>query len=86
MENTTDVLNSSDPTPADNGPDLYGPERGFLVTYLTLLCITTVSGNIGNMLVIGAVTTDKRLRKAGNVFILNLAIADLCVTGKNEQR
>ena len=56
----------------------------FLITYLVLLLITTVCGNIGNVMVIGAVLTDRRLRKAGNLFILNLAIADLCVTGRKE--
>ena len=33
------------------------------------------------MLITGAVLTDKRLWKEGNVFIVNLAAADLCVTG-----
>ncbi len=43
---------------------------------------TVTSGYIsGNMTVIGAVYSDKRLWKEGNIFILNLAIADLCVTG-----
>ena len=35
----------------------------------------------GNVFVVGAVFSDKRLWKEGNVFILNLAFADLCVTG-----
>ena len=35
----------------------------------------------GNILVIGAVMSDKRLWKEGNIFIVNLAVADLCVTG-----
>ena len=41
-----------------------------------------LSGNIGNVMVIGAVLVDRRLRKSGNLFILNLAVADLCVTGE----
>ncbi len=32
-------------------------------------------------MVVGAVVSDKRLWKEGNVFIVNLAFADLCVTG-----
>ena len=57
----------------------------FAVTmiYLVLLCTTTMVGNIGNTMVIGAVFCDKRLRKESNIFIVNLAIADLCVTGEN---
>ena len=39
----------------------------------------------GNIMVVGAVISDKRLWKEGNIFIVNLAIADLCVTGKNIQ-
>ena len=56
----------------------------FAVTmiYLVLLCTTTMVGNIGNTMVIGAVFCDKRLRKESNIFIVNLAIADLCVTGE----
>ena len=50
--------------------------------YLSLLAVVMVIGNVGNTLVIGAVLCDKHLRsKEGNMFILNLAIADLCVTG-----
>ncbi|XP_074641503.1 melatonin receptor type 1C-like [Tubulanus polymorphus] len=49
--------------------------------YLTILIIFTITGNIGNTMVIGAVLTDKRLWSKGNVFIMNLAIADMCVTG-----
>ncbi len=57
----------------------------FAVTmiYLVLLCATTLIGNIGNAMVIGAVVCDKRLQKESNIFIVNLAIADLCVTGES---
>lgn len=53
------------------------------VIYLFVLVATTVIGNIGNVMVIGAVLTDRRLRKECNIFILNLAFADLCVTSKS---
>ena len=81
MDNSTNFTHPYSTTPSD-GINLYGPERGFLIAYLTLLILTTLSGNVGNILVIGAVTTDRRLKKSGNLFILNLAIADLCVTGE----
>lgn len=54
----------------------------FDIVYLVLLSITTVVGNFGNVMVIGAVLTHRPLRKEGNIFIVNLAIADLCVTGE----
>ncbi|ELT94145.1 hypothetical protein CAPTEDRAFT_64190, partial [Capitella teleta] len=50
------------------------------IIYLIILIATTLIGNVGNVLVIGAVVCDRKLRKEGNVFIVNLAIADLCVT------
>ena len=37
-------------------------------------------GSIGNILIIGALFVHKRLRVLGNVFIGNLALADLCVS------
>ena len=53
--------------------------------YLFLLCTMTLVGNCGNTMVIGAVLSDRNLRsKEGNMFIMNLAIADLCVTGRSQ--
>ena len=40
----------------------------------------SVSGIIGNIMVIGAVLVHKRLRVLSNAFIVNLAVADLCVS------
>jgi hypothetical protein len=48
-----------------------------------VLIATTLVGNVGNVMVVGAVVCDRRLRKEGNVFIVNLAIADLCVTSES---
>ncbi|CAH1783573.1 unnamed protein product [Owenia fusiformis] len=49
--------------------------------YFISLCATTLVGNIGNILVIGAVYCDRTLRSCfSNIFIVNLAVADLCVT------
>ena len=48
--------------------------------YFTFVCLFTVVGNIGNVMVLGAIAVDRRLWKIGNIFICNLAVADLCVT------
>ncbi len=37
-------------------------------------------GMVGNTLVIGAVLAHKKLRVLSNAFIVNLAVADLCVS------
>lgn len=50
--------------------------------YTVFLVLSTLAGNIGNTMVIGAMLSDKRLWKEANIFILNLALADLCVTGQ----
>ena len=47
----------------------------FLISTIILLTV----GLIGNILVIGAVLVHKKLRVLGNVFVINLAVADLCV-------
>lgn len=51
-----------------------------VIVYTILLIIFTSIGNLGNFCVLGAVFCDKRLRTESNVFIVNLAIADLCVS------
>ncbi|XP_038052427.1 melatonin receptor type 1B-B-like [Patiria miniata] len=48
----------------------------FLICTIIMLCM----GLVGNVLVIGAVLVHRRLRVLGNVFVINLAIADMCVT------
>ncbi|XP_064653311.1 melatonin receptor type 1C-like [Lineus longissimus] len=52
-----------------------------IVPYVCVQCLAIITGVIGNVLVVGAVALEKSLRNAGNIFILNLAIADLWVTG-----
>ncbi|KAL5005518.1 hypothetical protein ScPMuIL_018974 [Solemya velum] len=49
-------------------------------SYLVVLGIFTVTGNIANLLVIGSIIVYKPLRTTGNMFIFNLAIADMCIT------
>lgn len=51
------------------------------IVFLTFTGMAVVIGNIGNILVIGAVLSYRRLlRNIGTMFIVNLAIADLCIT------
>ena len=45
-----------------------------------ILCAVSVVGTIGNVFIIGAVCLSRRLRVRGNVFIINLAVADLIIT------
>ncbi|ELU08523.1 hypothetical protein CAPTEDRAFT_123524 [Capitella teleta] len=48
--------------------------------YLVVICTAVVSGTVGNSMVIAAVLITKKLKTVGNMFIVNLALADLCVT------
>ncbi|XP_033640794.1 melatonin receptor type 1B-B-like [Asterias rubens] len=50
------------------------------VVFLICTVIMLIMGLVGNILVIGAVLVHKRLRVLSNVFVINLAVADLCVT------
>jgi len=63
----------------DHGPYYmqYGAERIFDALYLTIL---TVVGTFGNLLVILSIIYAGRVNKNGNIFIINLAIADLIVS------
>ncbi len=49
--------------------------------YLIIIGSASIVGTVGNLLVLGAVSTNKQLRNARNSFLVNLAFADLCVTG-----
>ena len=50
------------------------------IVYLLITVVVAFAGTIGNLLVIGALMVHKRLRVLSNVFIGNLAVADLQVT------
>ncbi len=52
----------------------------WFIAYLLLTVSVSCLGTFGNLLVLGALLVHKRLRVLSNVFIGNLAIADLCVT------
>lgn len=49
------------------------------VYYVPIMIIAVCVGILGNMLVIGAVVRDRKLRVLQNVFIVNLSVADLIV-------
>ncbi|XP_002737093.1 melatonin receptor type 1B-like [Saccoglossus kowalevskii] len=57
--------------------DYFSP---FLILYLVVQIGMMVVGNFGNFLVISAVLLRGNLFTAGNVFIINLAVADMTVT------
>ena len=50
------------------------------VSYTVATCLMTLVGTPGNLLVLCAVITDPSLQSLANVFICNLAVADLCVS------
>ncbi|XP_074657273.1 melatonin receptor type 1A-like [Tubulanus polymorphus] len=59
----------------------YWQEHFAMTVYMIFyLFIFIVVGFFGNLLIIAAVTTNQRLQTSGNVYIINLAIADLGVT------
>ncbi|XP_072029375.1 melatonin receptor type 1B-B-like [Amphiura filiformis] len=63
-------------TPFSPWADDYGINTFFLVCTILMLFV----GTVGNILVIGSVFVHKKLRNLGNIFIANLATADLCVS------
>ena len=52
-----------------------------ITAYLSTTCVIFIVGSLGNIAVIGAVTVYHKLRVMANVFIVNLAVADLLITG-----
>ncbi|KAL5004079.1 hypothetical protein ScPMuIL_017535 [Solemya velum] len=49
-------------------------------SYISVIGVFIVIGNIANFMVIGSIITYVPLKTTGNMFIANLALADLCVT------
>ena len=56
---------------------IYDARRVFEIVYL---CFVILTGTCGNLLVILSITHARRLYKHGNIFIVNLAVADLIVS------
>ncbi len=52
----------------------------WFIAYLLVTVSASCLGTFGNLLVLGALFVHKRLRVLSNVFVGNLAIADLCVS------
>ncbi len=50
------------------------------IPYIIFLVVMTSMGTFGNILIMVSVALDRKLQVLGNVFIVNLAIADLLVT------
>ncbi len=48
--------------------------------YLLVTSLATVVGTLGNVLVLVTIATNRNLHRAGSVFMVNLAAADLLVT------
>ena len=48
--------------------------------YIFMVAIALSVGTLGNLLIIGVFAFSRQTRTVGNEFIVNLAIADLCVT------
>ena len=72
----TNHSNASTITPfmwADKGK----VEKIFELVYLSLLALV---GSVGNLIVIFSIILEKRIHAHGNIFIVNLAIADLLVS------
>ncbi|XP_056425449.1 melatonin receptor type 1A-like [Hyla sarda] len=72
------------PTQCQHSPGDLEEEDGeyptWVVSTLTTILIVTITGDIfGNLLVITSVVRNKNLRKAGNAFVVSLAVADLLV-------
>lgn len=50
------------------------------IVYIVIVGIALLVGTIGNVLIIIIFTVMRRINKSGKEFMVNLAIADLCVT------
>ncbi|XP_054748060.2 melatonin receptor type 1C-like [Lytechinus pictus] len=61
----------------DNGPD---DDDIKMWVFLFVTIFSLIMGLVGNVLIIGAVFAERRLRVLSNAFIVNLAIADLYVS------
>ncbi len=62
------------------GPDYVKAHPRVAGVYLTIAILASVVGTLGNLGILGAVILNKNLHHSRNAFIVNLAIADLCMT------
>ena len=73
---------SHEPTPGHplGGPDYMRIHPWTAWPYLIIASTASVTGTVGNLLILGSVYSYKKLRKSRNAFLVNMALADLCVT------
>ncbi len=50
------------------------------IPYIILLCLALSTGVVGNILILVCFILNKAIRKVGNEFLFNLALADLWIT------
>ena len=53
---------------------------GLAIPYICVLTILMLTGVIGNIAIIGAISISSKLKYAGYELVINQAVADLCVT------
>ena len=59
---------------------LYAEDKTLNLILFIVTLLESITGTLGNLLVIAAVIVNKKLHKIHNVLVMNLAFADLCVS------
>lgn len=59
---------------------LFDTNPTLAIVYIVIVGFALLVGTIGNVLIIIIFTVMRRINKSGKEFMVNLAIADLCVT------
>ncbi|CAK8693991.1 unnamed protein product [Clavelina lepadiformis] len=78
---TLDAVNTTSFPPTKSTDPWSDNNEARRVIELIFLAILTIVGTIGNLTVIFSIVLAKRVHSHGNVFVINLAVADLLVTG-----
>ena len=81
FEAASDIFSNISNRYKSNATEYVGNEKHISITlYAIYRGVTCLFGSIGNLLVILAVLTTSKLRTPANVFIVSLAVADMCIT------